>query len=416
METETKKRLRLYEEVLFELKNRSTEHTFVPKHPKIKRTLMSLIAALARKGSFEERDLHNSAVTIAWEVLDGFRLAEGADWDEIISGEDRLNLNRIIKAIVRKIEHELPAMANPNTRRLYDPETGGKVFVTVNFESLDRPLYDEAGDVVGSLVDEVSESFFAPSHTYAKNPFVEWFRNNRHEFLTARQNEFIDGLSSGLLKKDSDYIDENDFEKLAGMKTHDLDRIKKRIKERTLKAWEEHRREMPELTRRGSYLARQVAEWEAFLALADSDEQLSRQNARLSEWIRSREFAVDFVYDALNHDISATKGFVAYLKDETKEIAPTSLYEIYVLVVAEVERLADELARINTVTPEKSPDQVRRGINAERHRSYKKFTQEQPCYWYDANGELMRVFKSNLKEYKIMDLNAFGHLTDKRDF
>lgn len=413
---ETEKRLRLFEEVLFELKNRSTEHTFVPRHPKLKRTILSLITALARKESFEERELYNSAVTMAWEVLDSFILAENASWDEVISGEDKLNLNRIVKAIVRKIEHELPAIANPNTRRLYDPETGGKVFVTVNFESLDRPLYDEAGDVVGSLVDEVSESFFAPSYTYAKNPFVEWFRNNRHEFLTARQNEFIDGLSTGLLKKDSDYIDDNDFEKLAGMKTHDLDRIKKRIKERTLKAWEEHRREMPELTRRGSYLARQIAEWNAFIAIADYDEQLSSQNARLSEWIRSREFAVDFVYDALDHDIPATKGFVAYLKDETKEIAPTALYEIYVLVVAEVERLVGELARINTVTPGKSPDRARRDDNAERHRNYKEFTQEQPCYWYDASGELMRIFRSNLKDYKIMDLNAFGHLTNKRDF
>ncbi|WP_427036628.1 hypothetical protein [Cytobacillus pseudoceanisediminis] len=413
---ETEKRLRLFEEVLFELKNRSTEHTFVPRHPKLKRTILSLITALARKGSFEERELYNSAVTIAWEVLGSFSLAEDVDWDQVISGDDKLNLNRIVKAIVRKIEHELPAIANPNTRRLYDPETGGKVFVTVNFESLDRPLYDEAGDVVGSLVEEVSESFFAPSFTYAKNPFLEWFRNNRHEFLTARQNEFIDGLSTGLLKKDSDYIDDNDFEKLAGMKTHDLDRIKKRIKERTLKAWEEHRREMPELTRRGSYLARQIKEWKAFLELADSDEQLSSQNARLSEWIRSREFTVDFVYDALDHDISATKGFVAYLKDETKEIAPTSLYEIYVLVVAEVERLAGELARISRGTLEKSPDQELRDVNAKRRRDYKEFTQEQPCYWYDANGELMRVFNSNLKEYKIMDLNAFGHLTDKRDF
>lgn len=414
-------KLTLFEEVLFELKEKSTEQSLVPKHPKLKRTIASLIVALARKNSFEEYELRNSAVSLAWEALNSFELVEGASWEGVVAGRDAHNLNRVIKAIIRKIEHELPVIANPNTKRMYDPETGGKVFVTVDFESLDRPVYDEQGEIVGTLVDEATESYFQPAHTYAKNPFLEWFREYRHEFLTARQNEFIDGLSSMTLKKDTDYVDQNDFEKLASMKTTDLDHMKKRIRERTLKAWAQHAKEKPELSRRGSFLASRIAEWRGFLAIADSDINLESQNVTLSEWIRDRETdrendVVDFVYDLLGNDIAATQGFVQFLKGERQAIPSKVLYQIYEAVTKKVDRLRDELSSLSTVVPIKVIDHERRLRNADRQRVYKAFTGEQPCFVYNRDGELMRVMKSNLKEYKIKELSAFGKLYDKRDF
>lgn len=407
---------KLFEEVLFELKNSSTEYTLVPKHPKLKRTIFGLVLALSRRDSFEEKELLGSAVSIAWEALDSFVLTDDADWNEVIEGVDRLNLNRIVKAIVTKIEHALPAIANPNTRRMYDPETGGKVFVSVNFDSLDRPLYDTTGEFTGLLGDNVSESFFSQDNNYVKNPFIEWFRENRSEFLTARQNEFIDGLSTGLLKKDSDYIDVNDLEEFAGMKTHDLDRMKKRIKKRTLDAWEKYRQKSPESSRRGAFIAEQIAQWSEFLALVDSDKHLENQNLLLSTWILRHQFAVDFIYDALEHDEELTKGFVAFLKGERIDIPACVLYEIYVLVVAEVVHLKRSLSAAGNNITRDFTNHERRKINAERIKKYTEFTKVQPCFSYNANGELEKMYTPNHKEYKILDLDAYGNLINKNDF
>jgi hypothetical protein len=414
-----KLRLRLFEEVLFELVEGSTEQTFKPKHPKLRRTIIGLITSLARHNSFEEKELYSSAVTIAWEALDSFKLAEGAVWEPVIAGEDKLNLNRVVKAIIAKIEHELPALANPNTKRMYDPETGGKMFVTINFDSLDRPIYGEDDEIIGSVIDEVEESFFAPKKPAVKNPFLEWFRENRHDFLTARQNEFIDGLSTGLLKKDSDYIYENDFAVLAGMPTNDFDHMKKRIKERTLKAWEEQRNGKPELSKRGSYLARRVEEWNEFLAIAESDDNLSEQNARLSEWLKSKdretgEDAVTFVYDTLASDIQATKAFASFMKGECKSIKASVLYRVHSAVKKEVERLKSEIFALGNATTSTclSVGPERKALNAERMRKYNEFIKSKPCFHYGSDGQLLRVMGTNLKEYKIMELDAFGVVQD----
>lgn len=414
------KKMQLFEEVLFELKDRSMEQTFVPKHPKLRRTIHGLINTLARHDSYDELELHNTAVTMAWEALESFTLKEGADWDAIIAGRDTHNLNRIVKAIIAKIEHELPAIANPNTKRMYDAETGGKMYVTINFESLDRPVYGEDGEVVGSLMDEVSESFFAPTYTYSKNPFVAWFQENRNDFLTRRQNSFIDGLSTGLLKKDSDYIEESDLEELAGMKANEMDHMKKRIRDRALKDWEEYRKTRPETTRRGASLAEKVRQYSEFIAMAESDDSLSDQNARLSAWLKSSERLsgddpVDFVYDLFAKDITATKSLTSFLQGKTESIDAAVLYQIYEAFVAEIERLKDEIASLEVGSTSTYRDTETKQRNTERKRKYKEFTEVQPCYVYDAAGEHVRTLDSDLKDYKIVELNAFGMAHDTRD-
>jgi hypothetical protein len=406
-------KLRLFEEVLFELKDRNTEQTFVPKHPKLKRTIYGLIHSFAQKRSFKELELLSSAVTIAWEALDRFQLEPDADWEAVITGEDTLNLNRIVKAVKSKVEHELPEIANPNTKRMYDPETGEKVFVTIDFDSLDRTVYDNDGNPKGELGEFVTESFFDAKPTPLRNPFLEWFRNNRHDFLTARQNEFIDGLSTGLLKKDSDYIDGNDFAELAGMFPNEMDHMKKRIRERTLKAWEEHHKSHPESTRRGAYLAGKIAEYQEFIALVESDDDLANQNVRLSEWIRDgeREYGegrVDFVYDALSDDIPATQAFVRYLKGECEAIEATVLYTIYEEFAFGTDRLKRELERMETVIPVKFFNEERRAHNVALSQRYAEFTKEQPCLVFNREWQLVRTMKSNGKEYKIKQLDAFG--------
>ncbi|MBU5211056.1 hypothetical protein [Heyndrickxia oleronia] len=413
-------KLRLFEEVLFEIKDGSTEQTFVPKHPKLRRTVFGLIHTLSTIGSYKELELLNSAVGIAWEALDSFELAEGADWTDVIEGRDRHNLNRVVKAIIAKLEHELVAEANPNTHRMYDPLTGGKQYVTINFDSLDRPIYDENGEVVGTLGDEVSESYFAPKpQTYA-NPFVEWFRENRHEFLTRRQNEFIDGLSTGLQSKESDYVDVNDFEQLAGMQRNDLDHMKKRIRDRTLKAWEQHKAGKPELTRRGAYLIGKIAELNEFIAIAESDDDLPTQNQRLSAWLKSKELEhaedpTDLISVVLAGDITATKAFANFMNGETKTIDSAVLYRIYDAIKTKVDRLKREIARLATAVEPRPIDYEKRARNAERKRKYEDFKREQPCKVYNKDGELVRTMTSNMKEYKVVELNAFGMTYDLRE-
>ncbi|MBT2682644.1 hypothetical protein [Bacillus sp. ISL-37] len=417
MDDITRTKLRVFEEVLFELKDRNTEKTYVPKHPKLKRTIFGLIYSFAQKGSFKEFEMLSSAVTIAWEALDRFHLTDDAKWETVISGQDKLNLNRIVKAIIRKVEHELPEIANPNTKRMYDPETGGKVFVTIDFDSLDRTVYDNDGNPKGELGEFVTESFFAPKPAALRNPFLEWFRNNRTEFLTARQNEFIDGLSTGLLKKDSEYIGDNDFDVLAGMRPNEMDHMKKRIKERTIKAWDEHRGNHPESSRRGAYLLGKIAELQEVVALTESDDKLETQNARLSEWVRNAEREhgedwIDFIYDTLSDDVHEVKAFVRYLKGECESIQSAVLYTIYEAIIVELDRLKRELRSIETVVPVKFVNEERRKHNAALKKRYDDFTEEQPCFVYNREGELLHTMKSNGKEYKIKGLDAFGCFHD----
>lgn len=411
---------RLIEEVLFESKSYGDGILLVPKHPKLKRNVFRLINSLAQQNSFEETELLGETLTITWETVYKFILPEDANWDDVISGNDRHTLNRIVKTVIRKLEHALPAVANPNTKRMYDPRTGGKMFVTINFDSLDRPVYDSDGFVVGTLGDEVTESYFAPDNTYVKNPFVEWFRERRHEFLTRRQNEFIDGLSTGLLSKDTDYVDVNDFAELAGMQPNDLDHMKKRIRERTMKAWEKYRQGKPELTRRGNWLIGKIAELNEFVALVESDDDLATQNQRLSAWIKSKETeytedVTDFIYDALASDLTMTKAFANFMKDETETIAGLVLYRIYEAIEMEIERLKRELAGLSTTVEPRPIDYEKRIRNEERKRKYEEFKKVQPCYVYDAEGELIRTIRSTTKEYRIVNLNTYGIMHDIRD-
>jgi hypothetical protein len=409
----------LFEEVLF---NRGADGKLSPKHPKLKRVILGLVYSFAKKDTFKESELMGSAVTISWIALHDFKLADGADWNAVIDGRDRLNLNRIVKAIVTKIEHVLPVEANPNTKRMYDPETGGKMYVTINFDSIDRPMYDENGEVVGSVGDEVSESYFAPQGPTLSNPFVDWFRENRRDFLTRTQNDFIDRMSSMTLVKDTDYVEDNDFESIAGMKPRDLDRIKKRIRERTLKAWDEYRADKPQVTRRGEEIVNRVVDWAEFIAIAESDDNLADQNVMLSNWIKRNasdddvEDVTDLIYDTLAGDRSATRTFVSFMKGERESIEAPVLYRIYEAIVDKVVRLKSEFDSLATVESTQQPiNREARKANAERKRKYREFTEEQTCTVYNREGTLVRTMKSNMKEYKIVELNALGATHDTRD-
>lgn len=414
------KRLSLFEEKLFTLKEGSVEHTFIPKHPKLKRRIFGLVYSLAKKNSFEEMELLGSAASFAWEALASFKLEDSANWDDIISGIDQHNLNRIVRAICKKIEHELPALANPNTKRMYDPETQGKMFVTIEFDSLDKPIYDENDEIKGFVIEDAVESFFALKGETLKNPFVEWFRANRHNFLTRRQNDFIDAMTEVTLHKDTDYVDEDDFVELIGMKPHDLDRIKKRISTRTLAAWDEFTSGKPEFTRRGTSLLRKVDELGEFLKIAESDTGLNSQNKALSEWIRDKETSngedvVDFLYDSLTSDVPATLDFATFLKGESENIRPVTLYKINRIIETEVARLRVELAGLPPSKVVWQPNYERRAQNAESARKYREFIKENPCHVYDSGGRLIRTMKSDIKEYKIVELNAFGVTNNLRE-
>ena len=410
-------KLRLFEEVLFTVKEKSVEHTFVPKHPKLKGRLYGMIQTLSQKNSFRELELLGEAVTIAWEVLDAFTLQDGATWSDIIEGKDVLNLNRVVRAIITRLEHELPAIANPDTRRMYDPETKGKMFVTINFDSVDRMLYDAHGEPVREIGEGVSDSFFAPpDYVYETNEFLDWFRANRHDFLTRRQNAFIDAMSEMTLSKDTDYVDVNDFEALVGMKPCDLDRIKKRIISRTLSAWESN----PINTRRGQYLTRQKKQWEEFVSLAESDDELGDLNRRLSVWVSDSEPVIgegptDFIYDMLTGDVPATMDFVAFLKGETDSLPAALLYRIYDADIDKIDRLRAEIDSLPAGKTVWGTDHERQAHNAEIKRRHKEYTEVQPCKVYGPDGEFLRVEESESNDYKLVALNPFGMTYDPKN-
>ncbi|MEH6943733.1 hypothetical protein [Bacillus sp. JJ722] len=405
---------RLLDEVLFE----NQGGNYVPKHPKIKRTVFGLVTSLSRYGSFEEGELIGSSFSIAWEALRTFKLADGASWDEVIDGSDELNLNRAVLAVCKRLEHELPVIANPDTKRLYDPETGGKTLVKIDFDSTDRPLYDESGEIIGTVGDGATTSFFSPQGEAQPLPFLEWFRANRYEFLTARQNEFIDAITSMDFAKDSDYVEERDFAEIVGMQPRDLDRIKKRICERTLKAWGE--RPESKLSRRTFTLKERLESLREFIAIVESDENLTEQNAQLSEWIRKqeREYGEDItdrIYDVFAGDLKATRGFSAFLGGKVAVLESSLLYRVYDMILTEVERIESEIERDQSTEPmplrstEITPDIL---VRMEAHKEFKK---TQPCRVYSEEGEVQRELQYEPKEYKVMSLNAYGIRHDLRD-
>jgi hypothetical protein len=394
--------MKLLEEVLFEANYGSMECSLKPKHPKIKRVVFGIINAMGKMNTFSETEIVNEAATKTWEAMSNFRLEKDADWDRVASGDDRHNLNRLIKAIEAKLEHELPQIINPNTKRLYDPETGGNVYVTIDFESLDTPIYDENDAQVGTVGDSVTESLFAQQADYHANPFLHWFREHRHDFLTARQNEFIESMSVDSAK-DTDYVEECDFEELNGMSRTNLTNMKKRIYERTMKAWKKDG-----ISRRETYLLGEIAKYREFLAIGESDDDLAEQNARLAGWIAADEDAIELGYEALAGDVKATKTFVKYLKGEETELEARVLYDIYEEIGQHVDRMK---AEIDAYVPsaEILPNPEVKERNAVRKRKYQEFAGIQPCHVYNREGEYLRTIEPKKSAtYKIMNLDAFG--------
>ncbi|WP_430483156.1 hypothetical protein [Rossellomorea marisflavi] len=394
---------KLLQEVLFETNYGSMEFSLKPKHPKIKKAVYGIINAMGKANTFSEYELVNTAATFAWETINGFHLVEGASWDAMADGSDKLNLNRLIKTVVTKLEHELPPIINPNTKRMYDPETGGSVFVNIDFQSLDAPVYDdEEGGEVATVGDSVTESLFASQADYVANPFLAWFRANRHDFLTKRQNRFIDSMSVDSAK-DSDYIEECDFEELVGMARTNLSNMKQRIYQKTMAAWKK-----AGISRRETYLLGEIAKYRELLALAESDDDLAGQNAILSAWIAGDEDAVEIGYGALAGDRKATQVYVSYLKGEANELDAHVLYDICEAIEMHVERMKAELEAYEPSAPIMQDEEAKE-TNAMRKERYKEFAGPQPCHVFSIDGEYLRTIQPvKASSYKIVNLNTYG--------
>ncbi|PAD35963.1 hypothetical protein [Terribacillus saccharophilus] len=415
---------KLFEEVLFERKYNDVNFSIVPKHPKISRTVQSIVLGFSKQNSFSEQEVVASAASLAWEALLEFKLQDNASWEDVANGQDVHNLNRVVKAICIKLEHELPPIINPNTKRMYDPETGRLSYVTIDFESLDRPIYDRNGSEVGTVMDTVEDSYFAQSYEYARNPFLEWFRKNRDTVLTRRQNDFIDSLSVDMAK-DTDYVEVDDFRELAGFDRNNLSHMKGRISDRTLKAWEKLNIGIHDLD-----MIEEESKWTEFLSIANDDE-LDTQNKRLTEWLRSqaredviieekgkkladKEPVIDFVYDLLTGNARLTTEFATALSDNGKKLSSELLSKV---VYAAEERVAD-LTDALSVESDKAKikrNPERKAANAARNRKYKEFTDTQPCYVYDAAGALTQTIEPGEENAcKIYALDAHGNRNELR--
>jgi hypothetical protein len=421
-------KLELYETVLFENKN----GVLVPKHPKIKKLVFGLINMMGKSNTFMGSDILGEAATRSWEALHTFELQENGSWADVLTGKGKHNLNRLVKAINLKLEHELPMVMNPNTKRMYDPETRSTMYVTVDFDSIDAPVFDSEGiKQLGVVGDEVSESFFAPKdYEYIDNPFLSWWRANRYDFLTKRQNEFVDSLMVDTFKE-SDYVEECDFRELTGIDRTNFKHMKDRIYARTMKNWQ-----LDGTTRREAYLLGEVAKWSEFINIAESDEGLTCQNEKLSKWIIGKLDAditdfekeqkingkehekelgksvspIDLAYDVLADDVDATKLFVKFLKGEVGSLDGRILYKIHSAVESHITALKRALEEYEPSVPLMLNLDKKRD-NAERKRKYTEFTTVQPCKVFNRDGELIMVIDDKEAEgYKLKKLDAYGSL------
>jgi hypothetical protein len=416
----------VYETVLFTTRN----GRLAPKHPKIKKVVYGLINGMGRTNSFSELETLGEAASRAWEVLKSFRLQGDATWTAVLDGRDAHNLNRLVKAIVVKLEHELPLTMNVTTRRVYDPETGRYMYLTVDFESIDAPVFDANGEQIGTVGDEVSDSIWTQQE-YIKNPFLIWFRENRHEFLTKRQNSFIDSLSVEMAK-DSGYVETDDFKELAGIDRTNFGHMKQRIYERTMKAWE-----LDGVTLRESYLLGEVAKWSEFTNIVESDEDLAEQNVKLSAWLRGNDeedtydfekeqksngkdlhglsnalTPIDLAYDALAGDTAATQAFVKFLKGGIDVLPANVLYKINSAVESHIAQLKRSLDEYMPSAPI-SPDYDAKLKNTVRKVRYDEFKSTQPTYVYNREGKLVRTMEPKEPiSYKIMKLDAYGSMQE----
>jgi hypothetical protein len=380
------------------------------------------------KGKVEKEDVYQQYMASAWEAILTFEPEEGTSWESILDRSDLINRRRLMKSIILRAQGDISMLSNDDfgVKRKVSNETGisERHIYTIKKDSLDIERYNEKGEYTHSLVDEVTSSLWTTVYEYADSPFVTWFKNNKVDFLTKKQNQLVDCLLKMDYLKESGYLSD-DVVFATGQTKPKIKEMLQRIYERTMKEWYKLHPSGAAKTFREQSIENELEALKPFLEILYDDKNLECQNRRLSDWLKvhaktiyndqgEKAFYVnELVYSGLNQRDLIT--FTSWLHNKTEvKLDLKILSTIVALIENRVSWLKERYEAIKLERHQRIVFTKRDYEKIERNRERKErysLLKNPPCTVFTANkhtGE--KVFKetifnnfsfNNTKVYKV---------------
>lgn len=180
--------------------------------------------------TLDHAEIMSIVMEISWNVIKDFEL-KNCTWNNMIQNDEQAkdDLAMLFYKIKQSLKGQLWLYAADLKQGSINNES---VYIHNALDSLDIEMNNmEDGR---SLLETVSQSFWTTEEESYANTFMKWFNDNRHEFLTKRQNDFIDVIAGVDL---SDGITSLDVSVQTGIDSSNINKLMERIEERTDKAF-----------------------------------------------------------------------------------------------------------------------------------------------------------------------------------
>jgi hypothetical protein len=343
------------------------------KHQAIQNTVNKMYNRFKEVTSYDE--IISLALELAVDTVSKFEIRNGKTFEDVIAGDKELNgkLHKNINLVLKnRLQHV-------DDKAFYTFENASKRHVVIKptMASIDVSLTDETGNEM-LVIETLENGYWDVKEGYKKSHFIEWFLERREEFLTKKQNEFIDSYINGVeQKRKSGYID--------------------RIGERAVREYESEFGIKVE--KEPSYLERQIQRklglWNSLLSIVEDDMELELQNDRISDWFiknLSKEEVSNLVGDNLTGKEYRRVMYAVTASDIGVKIPAKVLYKLIECVYKRI----DGLKAIETsqgVPFYKKNSECGNWTRESHDNYYSKSLKEkqQPTYVYDREGDLKEV-------------------------
>lgn len=230
-------------------------------------------------------DIQSEYVMQSYLAIESFEIQDVPEivgWDSILHGSSELQMNRLLKYIQTTVGHRMHEFANPEAFRTSTTVNGERVNYTLlmEIESLDSLLNETPESVAPIQLHNGNNLFSDEEHDYHVSSFQTWFEENREKILTKSQAKFLDDVKR--LSND-DYLTQEEFEEVTGVRWDSRSKRLKRIEGRIEKAWikEEETKDQP---KKKAYTGR-LKYMMDFMQLVEDDSDPMTQNIRLTDFL-----------------------------------------------------------------------------------------------------------------------------------
>lgn len=309
--------------------------------------IRATIEAEYKRVRVPKNDYIADVVTAIYEIVTKRFKLEG-DWEELALGNDRRNWNRLISCIKKEIKYEVPKLYRNGyeTTKNVKTEDGSTKrvhwYVNANFTSLDNVLINPKDGDKTAIVETVENSYWQGKDggEYEMNLFYQWYKANYERILTKSQVEFIHELQKfnyGADDKKSAMI-----RQYSDIDTRTIALKLNRIKEKLLKHWKKESKFF-KLTYNEQILNKRLNLLKLYFDIVDSDEDLDRQNKRLSNFIIANIDAtvIEQIIDTMSED---DRKEIIYAYQNKTIIINEVLYRFTILADEKISELEVKLA------------------------------------------------------------------------